>query len=59
MKDRFDYNYLAICQYDDGCGLPSVATGWWVKEDGQSSKEIHLCLEHLKFILKTEETDKP
>lgn len=58
MKDKFDYQYLAICQYDDGCGLPAVAKGWWVTENGQSSREIYLCLKHLELIIDTE-NDKP
>jgi len=58
MTDKFDYNYLGICQYDGDCGFPAVARGWWCKEDGQSSKEILLCISHLEFILETEANDK-
>ena len=57
MINTFDYNYLAICQYDEGCGMPAVAKGWWFNDEGKPSREIYLCLEHLEFILDTE-TDK-
>ena len=66
MKDKFDYIYLGTCQYEDfmsehggDCGEPAVARGWWCGGHGTVSKEIYLCMEHLKFILKMEANDKP
>ena len=56
MTDKFDYVYMGICQYDDVCGLPAVARGWWVSDDGKDSEDIYLCLHHLEFILENDKT---
>lgn len=68
MDNSFDFKYLPGCQfpvyssssegYEDDCGMPAVALGWWDDAGLEVGFTIRLCQEHLNSVLKQEEDGK-